>query len=161
MNRGRAGTAQNAAWAPRGCWGPLEEAVASLSCRPPGLCEGYKARRSRDPRTAGCCLTPPTPYTSWTGRSNAISWASWIWPRSMGSARGWSTYGRRCATRAGPSLPSAPLATPVASASGWRHIPSDPRSRLSASGQWAHARNQRWAPLACRSAFGLQRAVSP
>lgn len=74
---------------------PLEEAVASPTCRPPGLCEGYRARRSRDPRTAGCCPTPPTPYTSWTGRSNAISWVSWISLRSTGSASGWSIYGRR------------------------------------------------------------------
>lgn len=165
MSGGRARSAQNAARVPRGqaCgeslgWGPLEEAGASPSCRSPGLCKGYRARRSRDPRTAGCCPTPPTPYTSWTGRSNAISWASWISPRCTGSASGWSTYGRRCATRAGPSPPSAPLATPVASASGWRHTPSDQRPRRSASGQWAHAGNQSsslapaagWAPLACR-----------
>ncbi|XP_070374785.1 phosphatidylinositol 4-phosphate 5-kinase-like protein 1 isoform X3 [Equus asinus] len=92
-----------------------------------GLCEGSRARRSREPRTVGCCRTPPTPCTSWMGRSNAISWASWTSSRSTGSASGWSTYGRRCATRAGPFPPSAQLATPVASASGRRRTPSDRR----------------------------------
>ncbi|XP_070107174.1 phosphatidylinositol 4-phosphate 5-kinase-like protein 1 isoform X6 [Equus caballus] len=92
-----------------------------------GLCEGSRARRSREPRTVGCYPTPPTPCTSWMGRSNAISWASWTSSRSTGSASGWSTYGRRCATRAGPFPPSAQLATPVASASGRRRTPSDRR----------------------------------
>ncbi|XP_055207201.1 phosphatidylinositol 4-phosphate 5-kinase-like protein 1 isoform X1 [Gorilla gorilla gorilla] len=90
-----------------------------------GLCKGHRARKSRQPKTAGCCPTPPTPYTSWTGPSSAISWASWISPRSTGSASGWSTCGRHCATRAGPSPLSARLATPVASASGWRRTRSD------------------------------------
>ncbi|XP_047624476.1 phosphatidylinositol 4-phosphate 5-kinase-like protein 1 isoform X2 [Phacochoerus africanus] len=83
-----------------------------------GLCKGYRAPRRWKPRTAGCCPTHPTPYTSWTGRSSATSWGLWISPRSTGFASGWSTYGRRCAIRAGPSPPSARLATPVASASG-------------------------------------------
>ncbi|XP_065387024.1 phosphatidylinositol 4-phosphate 5-kinase-like protein 1 isoform X3 [Macaca fascicularis] len=107
-----------------------------------GLCKGHRARKSRESKTAGCCPTPPTPYTSWTGLSSAISWASWISPRSTGSASGWSTCGRHCATRAGPSPLSARLATPVASASGWRSTQSDGRpAPLSGSGWWAHARN--------------------
>ncbi|XP_047278735.1 phosphatidylinositol 4-phosphate 5-kinase-like protein 1 isoform X4 [Homo sapiens] len=107
-----------------------------------GLCKGHRARKSREPKTAGCCPTPPTPYTSWTGPSSAISWASWISPQSTGSASGWSTCGRHCATQAGPSPLSARLATPVASASGWRRTRSDGRpAPLSGSGRWAHARN--------------------
>ncbi|XP_032977980.1 phosphatidylinositol 4-phosphate 5-kinase-like protein 1 isoform X2 [Rhinolophus ferrumequinum] len=105
-----------------------------------GLCKGYRARMSREPRTAGCCQKSPTPFTSWTDPNNATSWASWTLPLSTGSASGWSTCGRRCVTLAGPSPPSAQLATPVASTSGWRRTPSDQRRPASFPfGQWAHA----------------------
>lgn len=121
--QGQPGQAHRDNWlAPLGGGGSLTPTFWPL-----GLCKEYRARMNQEPRTVGCYPTPPTPFTYWTGRSNAISWASWTSPLFTGSASGWNTCGRRCATPAGLSPPSARLATPVASASGWRRTPSDKR----------------------------------
>lgn len=50
-------------------WGPGGDSYLTPLSAPRSI-RGAQSTEESEPRTVGCCRTPPTPYTSWTGREH-------------------------------------------------------------------------------------------